>query len=80
MYEVFDLPVKHRGHEILFPAQLVQAGYMHKFKVTVGDTEVLFEPDEEGTYRALIEPEKIGKDFTSDLLADIAASIEKVLR
>lgn len=79
MYEVFDLPVNHRGQEILFPAQLVQAGYLHRFKVTVGDIDVLFEPDEEGSYRALIDPDKMSKDVTIDLLADITTAIEKVL-
>jgi len=80
MFEVFDLPVSHKAQEILFPAQLVQAGYLHKFRVTVGDTDVFFEPDEEGSYRAVIDPEKIGTELSGELLADIAAAIEKVLR
>ena len=80
MDEPFDLPVVYKGEEQLLPAQLVQQGYMHKFEVLVQGTAIYFEPDEEGNYRALVDPESIDKTINLELLQAIAAAIEKVLR
>lgn len=54
MSENFELPVWYHGKELLFPAELLPMGYSHKIKITVNDTDLLFEPDEERHYRALI--------------------------
>ena len=80
MDEPFDLPVMYKGEEQLLPAQLVQQGYTHKFEVLVHGTAIYFEPDEEGNYRALVDPESIDKTINLELLQAIAAAIEKVLR
>lgn len=59
MAESFDLPVWYEGKELLFPASLLQMGYTHKIKVTIQDTDLLFEPDEEKHYRAVVaEPDR----------------------
>lgn len=78
MNEPFDLPVTVNGKALLFPACLLQLGYTHKFQVTVYGTEVLFEPDEEGRYRAVIEPEDVTRDIAVELLQAIALVIESV--
>lgn len=80
MNEPFDLPVTVNNRDLLFPARLLQLGYTHKFQVNVYGTEVLFEPDEEGRYRALVQPEDISKELTGELLAAIAAGIENILK
>ena len=54
MSDQFDLPVLHQGKELLFPAEFLPMGYTHKIKVTVGATDLLFEPDEEKNYRAIV--------------------------
>lgn len=54
MPEHFELPVTYNGKELLFPAELIPMGYTHKIKVTVNETELLFEPDEERNYRATL--------------------------
>ncbi len=52
--DLFELPVTFNGKEFLFPAELLPMGFTHKIKVTVEGTEILFEPDEERNYRAMI--------------------------
>ena len=80
MFDEFELPVHFKNEEILFPAQLQQAGYTHRFRVDVYGQEVFYEPDEEGSYRALINPEAINKELTPELLQAIAEAIEGVVR
>lgn len=80
MYEAFELPVTYRNETLLLPAQLVQTGYTHGFKVEIAEHEILFEPDEEGRYRALVKPEALDKDVRVDLLQAVAEAIESVVR
>jgi hypothetical protein len=58
MYDPFELPIMYKGQEILLPAQLFQHGYIHHFQVEVNGELLLFERDDEGSFRALIDPEK----------------------
>jgi hypothetical protein len=62
MTDPFILTVNHKGHDSDYPAQLLLLGYTHKFKVQVNETEVYFEPDEEGLYRVVQMP---GQDLSS---------------
>jgi hypothetical protein len=80
MDEPFDLPVIYKGQELLLPAQLIQQGYTHKFRVMIKDVEVYYEPDEEGNYRALVDPETLPKSLEPELLQIVAESIEAILR
>jgi hypothetical protein len=80
MFDEFHLPVRYINEELLFPAQLQQSGYMHRFRVDVYGLEVFFEPDEEGSYRALIDPESINKHVTVELLQAIAEAIETAVK
>lgn len=80
MYDEFELPVLYNNNELLFPAQLQQWGYSHRFRVDVYGTEVFFEPDEEKCYRALIHPENLSRQITVELLQAIAESIETIVR
>lgn len=80
MNELFELPVTANGKDLLFPARLLQLGYTHKFEVDVYGTQVFFEPDEEGAYRAVVDPDERPKHFDPELLQAIAAAIDEVLR
>ncbi|HEX2535807.1 MAG TPA: hypothetical protein VHK69_18825 [Chitinophagaceae bacterium] len=57
MEEPFVLTVPYRDQEVEVEARLELRGYTHRFVVQVGDTEVWFERDEEGAYRALLPPD-----------------------
>ncbi len=41
MTDPFKLPVIVNGKEMMFPSQLLQYGYVHKFKVDVNGYEVM---------------------------------------
>lgn len=80
MDETFELPVSYKGEELLFPAQLKQTGYTHCIVVNVYGQDVLFEPDDERNYRAIIEGEKTEKQITVALLKVIAEAIESIVK
>lgn len=80
MNDSFDLPVTYKGEELFFPAVLRQFGYTHRFEVCVGDDVVMFERDEEGAYRALMNTEHQPTHLKPELLQAIADGIEAVLK
>jgi len=79
MDEPFIITVNHNGAERAFEASLRVFGYSHRFHVIVEGTEVLFERDEEGNYRAIIPPENTGTIPDTGLLQSIARAIEQIL-
>jgi hypothetical protein len=81
MDDVYEIPVHYKGKELLVPAQLVVTGYTHKFRVEVSGQEVLFEPDEERNYRALLDTELCNSaKIDIDFLQAIAAGLEAALK
>ncbi len=78
MFDLFDLPVEYKGKEILFPAELLPMGFTHKIKVNVEGTDILFEPDEERNYRAVIANTDVERMATSnkDLLQLICRTLD----
>ena len=54
MDEPFSITVDYHGKEYSFEARLVTVGYTHKFVVMINGMEVIYEPDEERNYRAII--------------------------
>jgi hypothetical protein len=82
MNEPFEIPVLFNGKELVFTARLVRFGYSHKIVVDVNGKEVFFEPDEEGNYRALQEPEESygNRHANVPLLQAISEAIERILK
>lgn len=82
MDDTFELPVTFRGKELLFPAQLLQLGYTYKIQVDIEGQIVLFEPDEERNFRAMIDPsqEGKGKPIDRELLQAIVDVIEDLVK
>lgn len=72
MNEPFELPVWYKGEELLFPVQLKQAGYSHLIVVDVYGQDVVFEPDEERNYKAIVQAETLPKQVSPELLRAIA--------
>ena len=77
-----EIPVTYKGEEFSFPAQLIMSGYTHKIQVEVGDQLIMFEPDEERNYRAILDAALLDKGTKVDvgLLQAIAAVIESVVK
>ena len=82
MDEGFDLPVVFNNMELDFPVRFLHYGYSYKLEVDIDGAKILFEPDEERKWRALIAVEDIParKKINIDLLRAIASSIEKMLQ
>jgi hypothetical protein len=53
MNEPFLIPVQYLGQEQEYKARFERWGYTHRISVLIGEATVVFEPDEEGGYRAL---------------------------
>lgn len=79
MNEPFLLPVEYKGEERAFEAELQVWGYGHRFQVNVDGSAVIFERDEEGSYRAVIPPETPGALPAAALLRAIAETIGRIL-
>lgn len=68
MTDPFVLTIIYKGAASQYTAQLMLRGYTHAFKVLINETEVYFEPDEEGSYRAIQMP---GQDAAAVAAIDI---------
>lgn len=79
MDNTFILEVVYDNKILSFDARLSILGYSHKFYIEVNGSEVVYEPDEEGRYRAII-PAGLGDKYSGDreLLRVIGETIEAV--
>jgi hypothetical protein len=91
--EPFFIPCRYKGVDRQFTATFQAFGYTFRFHVDVDGTDVIFERDEEGNFRAIIPPEPIGSTLGSaptgaqppksppdrNLLQEISAAIEQIL-
>jgi len=81
MTETFTLSVNYKGGELNLSAQLLLQGYTHKFKILIDGLEVFFEPDEEGSYRAIKMPwqdKKIMEKIDKHLLFEIQLELQNL--
>jgi hypothetical protein len=79
----FILTVNYKSEDQDFNAWLLLQGYTHKIKVQIGETELFFEPDEQGNYRAVKMPWQEQKDLEKidrHLLALIGQRIQEVVK
>ena len=82
MHNSFELPVSYKGKVVLFPGQLHQYGYSQKIEINVNGLSLFFERDEEGNWRALVDPSELEKNrsINKELIQAVIHSIEEVLR
>ena len=66
MAESFTLFVNYKGKEYQLDSELRVFGYTHKIAVSLEGGEILFEPDEERNYRAVI-PDYEGSKAKTDI-------------
>ena len=80
MDDSFEIPVTYKDEERDFKSRLIMTGYTHKFEVEVDGTLVLFEPDDEQNYRALVDEATLQKNTKMDigLLQAIAEVLESM--
>lgn len=83
MNESFEIPVSYKGETFSFHAKLLPYGYTHRIIVSVDYGDVVFEPDEERNYRALIDPLETNipkRELDVGLLRAIAETIESIVK
>jgi hypothetical protein len=75
MAESFTLVVNYKGKEYQLDSELRVFGYTHKVAIKLEEEEILFEPDEERNYRAVI-PEGPKIEIDIGLIQTIAKELE----
>ena len=82
MENTFELPVLYNDGELLFKAQLMKTGFTYKFAVEVEENNIVFEPDEEMNYRAIVDAEKLNdyKHVKPELLQAIAETLDQLVK
>lgn len=83
MDEPFVLTATYKSEEKDFKGWLLLYAYSHKIKVLINETEVFFEPDEEGSYRAVKMPWQEQKDLEKidkNLLSLLQEKIQEIVK
>jgi hypothetical protein len=81
MAEKFSLQIHYKNKDLGLPAELRVTGYTHKIAVSIGDVEVIFEPDEERNYRVVAaDPLNTTTAIEPALLKLIVDELEKGLK
>ncbi len=78
MDEEFELPVHHKGKDLLLPATLQISAYSHRILVNLNEKIVIFEPDEERNYRAFLQDPEAVTD--TQLVQAVIAAIEHLFK
>lgn len=80
MADQFTLEITYKGESRSFEGELRQVGYLHKIYIQVNGMEVIFEPDEERNYRAVIPADQDPDKMDKDLLYAIIRELETFLK
>jgi hypothetical protein len=67
MNEFLEIPVYYKGEHVCFSARVLSYSYSYKIVVDVFDQQLMYEADEEGMYRAVVEPEVFQKAQKLDI-------------
>ncbi|MCR8560309.1 hypothetical protein KXD93_21835 [Mucilaginibacter sp. BJC16-A38] len=80
MSEPFIVPVVYQGTEHEFKARFERWAYTHRIAVLIGETTFIFEPDEEGGYRAMNDAGQSAgaTNVNVDLLRAVAEKLAKL--
>jgi hypothetical protein len=79
MAEEFTLSLNYKNQELQLPAELRVYGHTHKIMVNINGAEVVFEPDEERNYRAIV-PEANMSKMDVELLTKVAGELEEAFK
>ena len=79
MENTFEIAVLYKGKELLFPAEVVRYGYVHRIEISVDGQVVYLEKDEESRYRAIADVANT-KELERDLIVAIVSSVEVILK
>jgi hypothetical protein len=71
-----EIKVSYNGRDFVFPLKLAKYGYTYRIEVMVENVPVIFEPDEEGNFRVIVEESDLPIEKT--LLAAIAEKLQSI--
>ena len=76
----FQIPISINGKDLSFNACVIPGGYITKIQVSIYGENVIYEPDEEGLYRALVNTETMKEKghINVEILQEIAKTIQSV--
>lgn len=81
MEEVFTLPIMYKGQETLVEFSFRKLGYTYKISAMIGDKEVHFEPDEEGSFRATLAEPFAGREaMDQGYISAVSEKLTNVLK
>lgn len=81
MNDTFEIPVSYKGKNLNFKSELLVSGYTYKIQVDVNGYQIVFEPDEERNFRALVDPNVIDTSkIDRGLISAIAEAIESIVK
>lgn len=83
MPEQFSITIQYKGEERYFEVTAVISTYIYQFLVTVNETDIIFERDEEGSFRAMKSPAHLHhelKETDVAMLTLIQEQIEEIFR
>lgn len=72
------MPVRYNGKEWSFKGRLATFGYVYKFYIVVDGRELVFEKDDEGQYRVLIEKDDKHKPVDADLMQAVIEALSNL--
>ena len=74
----FELPVKYKGEELNLIGRLTTVGYIYKFYIVIHGEQVVFEKDDDGKYRVLLEGNASGKLIDHELMEAVIAVLDSL--
>ncbi|MFL5773109.1 MAG: hypothetical protein ACJ75F_08125 [Flavisolibacter sp.] len=82
MNEDFELPVNINGNEKIFRGKFLRTGYSYKIEIETGDEVLLFEPDEERNWRAVLlsDTKEASRNIQIGIYQSIADALDRVFR
>jgi len=78
--EIFTIEFELHGHPVVLDAQLEQTAYNYRMLVRIGGRDIIFEPDEERNWRAIVPETALSQLKASDreLIIATAAWLEQL--
>ncbi len=80
MPETFTLTTNYKNEDRNYEAELRAYGYTYKIAIMIDDTEILFERDEEGSFRAVMPQVDAKKIPDRQLIQLITEELERLFR
>ena len=75
----FEIPITYKGLNREFSAKVLHLGYVYKIQIEVDEVVVLFEPDENRQFRAVLaDPEAVAKSVDKELIETIAQTLDSL--